>query len=314
MLKIVFETLTPLHISNGNDLAYNLEYVFRNNELVSKLNLNKVSKILAKQGVFNFRKNYKFDEIIKIIDENKKFFDSSCFEYEIQCEDSFISFMRSEKRNGQKIIKEFINSNGKFYIPASSIKGMLTTILDRNPEINPLGINPSNPNMNDKFVITDSDFIDSDNFIVETVQRPPSNNLITLNPGVEFTVTIRKMGNLSVKELRNKLSNYSFKQYKKAKEILLKFKNIEKKPGGATLYYNFIETFQPAFDQPDEVYLVNLGFGGGSYYKLYSSAPIPKFKNPGRHGKQEEAHTTFLSNVENNYYQLGWCKLTIEEE
>ena len=117
-----------------------------------------------------------------------------------------------------------------------------------------------------------------------------------------------------MKNFYNNLSKYTLNQFEKAEKILLGFKNAEKKPGGATQYFNFIENFQAAFNQEKDVHLVNLGFGGGSYYKLYSNAQIPKFKKPGRQGKMEEAHTTFLSYIENNFYQLGWCKLKIEEE
>ena len=63
-----------------------------------------------------------------------------------------------------------------------------------------------------------------------------------------------------------------------------------------------------------DVNLVNIGFGGGSYYKLFDNVTIPRFKNPGRKGIKEEAHTTFTVEIENENWQLGWCKLKIEDE
>ena len=312
MIKLNFETLTPLHISNGNQLAYNLEYVVIDNEF-AKLN-SRAHKRLAENNLFDFHKNYKFYELIKLIEKNKNIFDETCFDYKIDTAEAFEKFLNNERRDGRKIVQEFINTNGNFYVPGSSVKGMLTTILARNPRTNPLGINPKNPTIADKFVITDSDFISAENFIVDVAQRPPSINLIVLDAGRKFTCQIRSKGNLNVEELRKKLESYSFLQLQKAKAKVKHFKNIERKPGGATNYYNFIERLSESLNLAKDEYLVNLGFGAGSYYKLFENAPIPKFKNPGRNWKKEEAHTTFMVDIENKLYQLGWCKLTIEEE
>jgi len=312
MLKLNFETITPLHISNGNQLAYNLEYIV-NDDYMAKLNIIKASKIIANKGLFDFNRNYKFYEIIKIIEENKNILTDDVFEYKIYAEDSFLEYLRGERRDGRKIIQEFINSNGKFYIPGSSIKGMLTTILHRDIKRGPLGINPNNANISDKFVITDSNFIEPDNFIVDIANRPPSKNLITLDPGVEFSSTIRKLGNLLIDDLRDKLSTYSYSQMKKAEKFVSKFKNMEARPKGATSYYNALEKMLNELNLENDEYIVNIGFGGGSYYKLYSDAEIPKFKSKKNRNTEEEAHTTFTVNIQNELYQLGWCKLKIEE-
>lgn len=313
MIKLIFETLTPLHISSGNQLAYNLEYIVNDNR-VAKLNLIKASKKLAETRALDFNRNYKFFEIIRIIEENKNIFSNDDFEYSIYAESSFISYLRGERRDGRKIIQEFINSNGNFYIPGSSIKGMLSTILHRDTKVNPLGINPNNARIEDKFVITDSNFIDSDNFIVDIANRPPAINLITLDPGIEFSSEIRKLGNLSVIDLRNKLSTYSYTQMKKAEKFVTKFKDMERTPKGATAYYTALEKMLNELEPDDNEYIVNLGFGGGSYYKIFSDTEIPKFKSKKHRNTKEEAHTTFTINIENELFQLGWCKLKIEEE
>ena len=312
MWKFNFETLTPLHISNGNQLAYNLEYITVDDN-VAKLNLIKASKKIAKAGLFNFYSDYKFYKVIKIIEENKNLFSDDDFEYNIYAETSFIEYLNSERRDGRKIIQEFINSNGNFYVPGSSVKGMLTTILRRDIETNPLGINPNNANIADKFVITDSNFIDPKNFVVDIANRPPAINLITLDPGVEFNLEIRKLGNLSVVDLKNKLSTYSYTQMKKAEKFVAKFKDMERTPKGATAYYKALEKMLNELNLSNDEYLVNLGFGGGSYYKIYSDVKIPTFKSKKRRNTEEEAHTTFTVNIENELYQLGWCKLKIEE-
>lgn len=314
MIKLNFETLTPLHISNGEQLAYNLQYIVTNDNHVAKLNFNKACKNFAEAKLFSFNNDYKFFEIIKIIEENKTILSDECFEYKIYAEDTFSKFIKNERRDGQKIIQEFINSNGNFYIPGSSIKGMLTTILNRNPEQNPLGINPRNSSISDRFIITDSEYLDADDFVVDVANRPPSINIMTLDAGVPFTSLIKSKGNLDIKILREKLLTYSHNQMQKALKFIRKYKEMEKKPGGATSYLNFLENMMNNLVLDQNEYLVNLGFGGGSYYKLFENASIPKFRNPGRKGKMEEAHTTFTLDIENEIYQLGWCKLKIEEE
>jgi len=312
MLTLNFETLTPLHISNGNQLAYNLEYTIFKGKF-AKFNTN-AHKRIAEAHLFDYSKNYKFYEIIRIIEENKNIFDNSSFDYQIEVVPEFERFLNNERRDGRKIVQEFVNSNGNFYVPGSSVKGMLTTILHRDPQVNPLGINSNSGTIADKFVITDSEFIPTENFVVDIAYRPPSVNLIVLDVDNTFTCQIRKIGNLDINDLKKNLSQYSLEQLRKAEKIVKRFKEIERKPGGATQYHNFLEKILSNLELDDNEYLVNLGFGGGSYFKIYDDAKIPKFKNPGRRGKLEEAHTTFSVNIDNKFYQLGWCKLTIEEE
>ncbi len=309
MIRLNFETITPLHISNGNQLAYNLEYI-ANDGYLSKLNTY-AKKRMAEYSLFDFSKEYNFRDVAKIIGDNKNIFDDSCFEYKVAILDSFEEFLNNERRDGQKIVQEFINSNGKFYVPGSSVKGMLTTILGRD-ENNPLGINPKEPYIQDKFVITDSEFIPSDNFVVDIAYRPPSINLIVLDVENKFSCEIRSIGNLSLKKLQEKLSAYSHKQLRKAKNFVEKFKEKERKPGGATNYFKMLEKMVE-YEPPNDTYLVNLGFGGGSYYKIYDFVPIPKFPSKRKKNIKEEAHTTFAVNIDNNFYQLGWCELKIEE-
>ncbi len=312
MLKLNFETITPLHISNGEELAYNIDYIVKDGYFV-KLNRLAAKKI-AEARIFDYTRNYKFFEVIRIIEKHKNIFDESCFDYSLDISEAFEDFLSGEKKDGRKIVQEFINSNGNFYIPGSSIKGMLTTILRRDVDKNPLGIHPKQGKWNDRFIITDSDFLSDEYVIVDRAFRPPEINLISLDSGVEFSCEIRATGNLNIDNLHNKLKSYSFTQLQKAKKIVKRFSTMEKRPGGATRYFSFLERLLDEIDLEDDEYLVNLGFGGGSYYKIYDNVPIPKFKNPGRKGKREEAHTTFSVEIDNEFYQLGWCKLKIEEE
>lgn len=312
MIKLNFTTLTPLHISNGEQLAYNLEYIITDRGL-AKLDMYKASQVLAKEKLFNFGSKYGFRDIIKIIEINKNLFSSDCFIYEVYTGEAFKEFVNKEESDGQKIVQEFINSNGKFYIPGSSVKGMISTILDRDPKNNPLGINPNNPDKNQKFVITDSSPLDPEDFTVDVANRPPPINVMTLDPNVEFSLQVRAKGNLILNELKRKLHKYSFEQMKKARSFAEHYQKIEKKPGGAYNYLKILEGMLSSIVLDDDEYLCNLGFGGGSYYKIFSNAKIPTFPNPGRKKQQEEAHTTFAVDIDNEPYQLGWCKLKIEE-
>lgn len=131
--------------------------------------------------------------------------------------------------------------------------------------------------------------------------------------GVQFSSFIKSKGNLSLDELKNSLRNYSKTQIEKALKCVERYKQMEKKPKGATNFHKIIETMLNEMDFNENYYFVNLGFGGGSYFKINHDTKIPKFPNPGRNKRREEAHTTFNVNIDGDLFQLGWCKLKIEE-
>lgn len=312
MVKLKFETATPLHISNGNELSYNIEYIIRDYELC-KLNVHKASYAIAKAGLFDFSKNYSYKDFTSVIEDNKSVFDDDSFDYSVYADKLFLKKIENERAVGRKTVLEFVNSNGKFYIPGSSIKGALLTILRREM----LGIDASNGSIEQKFVITDSQPINEDNFVVDTtLDRPPSVSLLTLNPGVSFDVQMRKLGELKIDVLRNKLKGYSLNQIEKAKGYVKKYTaRAGRKPNGADQYLNILEKLSIAVLEDDE-YLINLGYGGGSWFKIFEDVPPPKFDRPRKKGssvREWEAHTTFAVNLDNSPYQLGWCKLKIEE-
>lgn len=312
MVKLKFETATPLHISNGNELSYNIEYIIRDDELC-KLNVNKASSAIAKAGLFDFNKNYFYTDFISIIEKNKSVFDDNSFDYSVYADRPFLDKIDNERSVGRKTVQEFVNSNGNFYIPGSSIKGALLTILRKEM----LGIDATNGSIDQKFVITDSQTLDKKDFIVNTtLDRPPSISLITLNPGVPFETQIRKLGELEVELLRSKLKAYSLNQIEKAKRYVKKYTSQEgRKSNGADQYLPILEKLSISVLDKDE-YLINLGFGGGSWFKIFEDVPPPKFDKPRKRGssvKEWEAHTTFAVNQNNSPYQLGWCKLKIEE-
>ncbi|MCX7878090.1 MAG: type III-A CRISPR-associated RAMP protein Csm5, partial [Ignavibacteria bacterium] len=168
MLKLHFTTITPLHISNGENLGAGLDYVLLKDSSNSprylcKINFQTLAEKLA--GRFDFSKNYDLNAITNIIrDTFQKLFEKrqlteEYFYYKVAASKYFSEFYKKESSTGQKFVLEFINSNGKFYIPASSVKGALLTVLG----LDHLGINHSDPHINHKFVFMDSDEISSDN-------------------------------------------------------------------------------------------------------------------------------------------------------
>lgn len=322
MLNLNFTTLTPLHISNGENLGAGLDYILLKESKdtprrLCKINFNRLSEKLV--GKFDFKKNYdlkNFTEIIKktiteLFQNNK--LDNSYFFYKVVSEENFLKFYDNEQSIGQKFVLEFINSNGKFYIPASSVKGALLTVLG----LNHLGINHNNPNIKHKFVFLDSDEISPDNFMVyRTNSRPPAINLICLKPNFSFTMSVRKKGNLDLNKLKNNLKTYSETQIKNALKELKPYKSKTGEPKGADIFEEALKNINFSKLYNDE-YLINLGFGGGSWFKIMKGR-IPKFPSRRRrrgvrnNNQDREAAHTSVSFGENPIH-IGWCKLKIEE-
>jgi CRISPR/Cas system CSM-associated protein Csm5 (group 7 of RAMP superfamily) len=313
MVKLKFTTLTPLHISNGEVLDQNFHYKVYNNE-VFKIDRNKLAAILAKKEKIDFSQDISTKNIESWISKYQIDIINNSSSYSVQFDNDFKSHLNNPKANGQRGINEFINSNGKFYIPGSSIKGALLTVLN----INSLGIEAGeNARIQDKFVIRDSEFIEDTNFMVfRTINRPPIISLLCLKPNTTFVIDIHKLGNLSISDLKLGLKNYSITQMKNALEKIIKYKSKTGRSNGADYFAKALEKPNTIKLENDE-FLINIGYGGGSWFKVYEGE-IPKFPSkspkPNRKGKEEEAHTTFSVSINNVLHHIGWCKLKIEEE
>lgn len=313
MVTLNFKTISPLHISNGNELAQNLHYII-DGQQIYVLDPIKTSALLAEKKAFDFKRNYSIEDIRAIISSRKDILTESCSIYSIDMTPEFLQYLGRENRIGQTYIHEFINSNGLFYIPASSVKGALLTILHREH----LGIKEERigdvlkpASIKDKFVIHDSDAIPEESFIIirTGIGRPPV-NIMCLDAEVEFSLKITKLGNLSVSELKSKLKSYYNTQINKAMNIIKSYKSRTEKPGGADIFNDALETILGTALDKNE-FLLNLGFGGSSWFKLYDDAPLPTFKNR-KTKMKENAHTAFVT--ADKYNDLfGWCILTIEE-
>jgi CRISPR/Cas system CSM-associated protein Csm5 (group 7 of RAMP superfamily) len=313
MIKLKFQTVSPLHISNGNELEIGLDYVIKNN-MFCKTDMVKFASILSGRKIFDFgrKEGYSLSEILKIIEKTGDFFNNNDYEYRLNIRTDFYELITNERAEGRKFVREFINSNGKFYIPASSVKGAILTILNENS----LGIQPGiDANIKDKFVMPDSEIIPSDNFVVMlSNNRPPSTSLICLRKDKTFEMKILKEGSLNLNKFREALINYTDEQITTAKSKIKGFIDGKDLTKGAGLFFDTLETISNITLEKEE-YLINIGFGGGSWFKVFKGI-IPKFKskNPNNKGNDEEAHTSISFKMKNENYHIGWCKLKIIEE
>lgn len=319
MLKLNFTTITPLHISNGEQLGYGLDYIQKGN-LIYKLNPQRVAQKLAPKKIFDFNKEYSLQDLISIIKKYENSFNEEDAYYVVEADVRFDRYITNEKTIGRKYFTEFINSNGRFYIPASSVKGAILTVLKEDH----LGIDKNNPDLNDKFVIQDSDFIPNKKMKVYlTNNRPPKVGLLCVIPNTQFILLAKKYKSLDIDKLKRTLKDYAPKQVELAKKTIKKFKaQTGQRKKGADIFDDALKNLESDFKNlKGNEFLINLGFGGGSYFKIFEGIPPFKFPNTRKDPKtknkiktEEEAHTTVSFNIDGRTDHIGWCKLKIEEE
>ncbi len=308
MLKFNFTTITPLNISNGETLDQNFNYTVFNGDLY-KIDQTKFSKFLAANEKINFTENIETDKIegwvkkhqIKIIDDLSS--------YSVKIHPSFQEHLNNQRAVGKRQVIEFINSNGNFYIPASSIKGALLTPYG----LKSLGILPGDASrLQDKIVFYDSEKINSSNFSVyRTTNRPPQVNLICMDPDVTFSLLMRKNGLFDKDVFIGKLKSYMESQIKSLKKEVEKFKTSNSSEK-ADLFLRAVKQIDERIQNKEVV--INIGFGGGSWFKIHEGK-IPKFKSKRSLKKnvEEPAHTTHSFTINQELTHIGWCKLEIEE-
>lgn len=310
MLKFNFTTVTPLHISNGEQLGFGLDYIIKNEAAFHKLNFIKLSEKFASDHLFDFKNDYSLDSIIKLIESNKKDISDEFTHFKVLITKPFSEHLKNPKAAGQRYVSEFINSNGKFYIPASSVKGALCTILNTR---NGLGINPNDAKIADRVVFSDSDFIDQSNFNVFcSNNRPPKTNMICLKKNISFSLLMKRTGNLDINNLKKLLKEYSSHQIDEAMKRITLYKSKFEEPKGADIFELALSNVNSISLDKDE-YFINIGFGGGSWFKIEKGKiPMFKSKKKGKDNPDEPAHTSVSFNTQSPVH-IGWCKLKIEE-
>lgn len=306
MLILRFKVLSPIHISNGNELGYGIHYFVKDSKFY-KLHYANVANYLAQTNSFPLGKTTGYSEIVKKILSESDRFEKSCFEYIIDTQKKFSVVINNLKeRYGEMEVKEFVNSNGKFYVPGSSIKGSILTAL----KMPFLGINPEKDQGNylmERFVINDSNYVSNDNFCVfETNVRASSPRrikayFICLMPNVKFEMCITKLGKLKKIDLINGLNEYSLRQIKEVRTFLESF--VERNDESANLFsdsLNYIIARRNELKENEA--MINIGLGGGNWFKTSNLRPTDK---PG--------HTSFTFGQNEKLRHMGWCKIAVEE-
>lgn len=125
--KIILKTNAPLHIGSGKSIGKK-EYILTGNEQAKIINLEKLAMLIAKKKLFSKYEYYmcedKFSALGEWLTKNgiSKSEIDSITDYTLNCRNAEIS--------GKREIKTFIkNPYGEPYIPGSSMKGCLRTIL-----------------------------------------------------------------------------------------------------------------------------------------------------------------------------------------
>jgi len=309
MYKFNFTTITPLHISNGEVLDQNFHYTAYRG-YVFKIDHLKFSKLIANKEKIDFTSEITTKVIEGWVRKHQIAIINDAVSYSVKIHETFQAHLDNQRAIGRRQIIEFINSNGNFYIPASSIKGALLTPLG----LNSLGINPEDPKIGDRVVFYDSENIHSKYFSVyRTENRPPENNLICLDPGVKFSLTMQKKGKFDKVVFFQKLKSYTKIQLKNLNNEVAKFKsNRAGKLKKADLFLRAIERINTLAAKGENI--INIGYGGGSWFKIYEGR-IPKFKSkiPRKRNIEEPAHSSFSFIINRELVHIGWCKLEIEE-
>jgi len=308
MYKFVFTTVTPLHISNGEVLDQNFHYTAFSGD-VYKIDHIRFAQLIAKKEKIDFTSEITTNDIERWVRKHQIAIIDNATVYAVKVHESFQSHLENPRATGRQQIIEFINSNGKFYIPASSVKGAFLTPLG----VSSLGISPRDPKITDKVVFYDSEIISSGSFSVyRTGNRPPQNNLICLDPGVTFSMLMQKGGNFDKDEFLEKLQSYTRTQLENLNREVAKFKSNKSGEGKADLFLRAIEEINTLAANGET--LINIGFGGGSWFKIFEGK-IPTFKSkmPQKRNIEEPAHSSYSFMIERELVHIGWCKLEIEE-
>lgn len=282
-MKLKFKTITPVFIGSGEVLEREFHYIVKNN-LFLKYDQKVIIAQMAETGNYDFTK----DEDLSIEALNTKI-DSigtdtqNLFEYQLPLSETFCDFYNNQKKYKERVdIHEFVNSNGKFYIPGSTVKGCLGILFE------PIKLRGNS--ISERFLIQDSETIGYERFEIIRYEKPRNKNLIVLKPDSEFTINIPKTGNVNKAKLEKNIQAYFSSQINLAKTELTKF------PKDHAKSLLDLKKFEKIGDEKGHM-LVNLGFGGGGWVKV-------------KNGK----FPTATASSESPYkIHIGWCSVEVEE-
>jgi len=299
--NIELQTTTPLHIGNGKSYS-SLEY-FIDKGHINFIDINSVFESIGK-GKTEEESIKAIDELSKKIEKSvintQQTIDAKAFfaEYVVNVSDFVIKTLQTDIKPQKRVeIHQFINQNGRYYIPGSSIKGAIRTAylfnyFDKNENIEKLVrvlndhqiYDKSKSNELNKIVfgeitddffkyihVEDSQFLTDDNIkVIETrrYNNKPQTTRFNNKPQKETILIYLE----TIKE--NTLVNFEIKIHDRFNGKIEDMKNSIRNLTGIVCDYEIKNNKNPDFirdfydkildsmKNPDEIYL-NVGFGGG---------------------------------------------------
>ena len=159
----------------------------------------------------------------------------------------------------------------------------------------------------ERFVIIDCDSIPAENFCVfqsnarETEPRIVKAYFICLMPNEKFELCIQKKGKMDPSTLLSSLKRYSFQQIDELKKYLRAF--AERDDEAAKAFSDSLDfILDKSNDLKEDESLINIGLGGGNWFKVSGGKP-----------SERPAHTGFTFGKEEKLRHMGWCKVKIQE-
>jgi len=315
-MNITLETVTPVHIGNGEEWSF-LDYFIENGK-VNILNTNAIFESLNDtQIIDNLSKEIKEKIINGQVQINPKEF----FGKYIDVSKYIIKRIESDEISGKVKIKKFINQQGRYYIPGSSIKGAIRTayffdFFDKNIDALVDVLENKSEITSDFFKyfhVTDSQFIsDSKMKIIKTIRHNNEKNkegipiyLEGIKEGsiVNFEIKIDDRSKITIEDIKNSVRNLTT-------TVCDYETNNNKNP-------DFMKNFYNEIKKNNEIYL-NLGFGGGYLVKtIYlllwkHKKDISLIKNNMPLKKKQKVNTFSdfpRTKVIYNKKPIGWVKI-----
>ncbi len=327
-MNITLETVTPVHIGNGEEWSF-LDYFIEN----GKANILNTDAIFESLNDVQIIDNLSKEIEEKIINGQAQINPKEFFGNYIDVSKYIIKRIESDEISGKVKIKKFINQQGRYYIPGSSIKGAIRTAYffdffdkkidtlvdvlknknDKFKELNQIVFGEITSDFFKYFHVTDSQFISDSNMkIIKTIRYNNEKNkegvpicleAIKEHSIVNFEIKIDDRSKITIEDIKNSVRNLTT-------TVCDYETNNNKNP-------DFIKNFYNEIKKNNEIYL-NLGFGGGYLVKtIYlllwkHKKDISLIKNmlPIKKKQKVDAFYDFpRTKVIYNKKPIGWVKI-----
>ncbi len=327
--RVKMEILSPLFIGSGKEYMPDEYFIITNTDknidVLHRFDTSDVFEVFSEQEKQEIlQMNTKPLEMRKKMNDLlKKYFKegkiSSVYSVVVNKETAKTFYENINKgtqnNNSNKLaIKEFIqNSFGKKYIPGSSIKGAIRTAMQE-----------SNCN---NLMVTDSENVSIENFKIVKLKRkggkaelPVDYEVFPSGGTTEFCIKLRDNEVLTKEKIQKACNQYAKEQIeyslryigKRAeKKIFTRDGNVKQKENKKEAYQSLKNFFTEKLQEKSEnSFLLNLGFGGISVFKMLPEKKGGKYFWSVKGGNIVVEHfpSTFWMTETNQ--PLGWVKCT----